>query len=78
MTGMHAKTSDVDRRYMAAHEALWRNAAAERAAGIGWETPEYLRLSHEAAEAAWDVHLWRQFALNRRVMVKLARQGVRV
>ena len=65
-------------RYVWAHRALWRNAVLEQAAGIDWETPEYLELNHAACEAAKAIPWWRQSILNGRVTRMLRRQGYAV
>ena len=64
--------------YMSAHEALWRNAAAERAAGIDWETDEYRELNHDAWLSVCCVRWWREPALNRRVARELRKEGIEV
>ncbi len=66
----------ADRRYMAAHEALWRNAVAEQAAGVDYATDTCVTLAREESEASEAVRWWRQFVLHGRVMRKLAREGV--
>ena len=65
-------------RYVWAHRALWRNAVLEQAAGIDWETPEYLELNHAAWESCADVAWWRQPVLNGRVTRMLRSQGYAV
>lgn len=42
----------------AADAALNENSKRERAAGIDWETDEYLRLNRAANEAAAQVSVW--------------------
>ena len=69
-------TTAADRRYLAAHEALWRNSVAERDAGIDYATETCMALACEEFEASEAVGFWRQFILHGRVMRKLAREGV--
>jgi len=43
----------------AARKALEDNSRREQAAGIDWETPEYLALNHAVIEAEQGVRWWR-------------------
>jgi hypothetical protein len=65
-------------RYVAAHEALWRNGAEEKAAGIDHESPEYLRLNRAAWESSLSPDLpgWYQDYLAWRLARRLLREGV--
>jgi hypothetical protein len=62
-------------RYLTAHEALWRSSADEFAAGIDWETDDFLRLNRAAEAAAEGMPRWRQRVLDRRLVRKLKREG---
>jgi hypothetical protein len=61
----------ADLRYMTAHEALWRNSAAEHEAGIDYETPEYHRLNRDVWAAEDGVPWWRQWLIDRRILREL-------
>ena len=61
-------------RYLATHEALWRNSAAEESAGIDYETETYLTLNGAAYDAARAVPWWRQIILRERLARKLDRE----
>ena len=59
------------RRYAASRRALFENAIADYAAGINYETPEFLRLDDEAAEAERGVPRWLCVLIDRRIVREL-------
>ena len=58
-------------RYTAARRALDENALADHAAGIAWETDEFLRLNRAVADAERGVPWWRRWAIDRRILREL-------
>jgi hypothetical protein len=54
-------------RYAAARRALDENSFAEYAAGVDYETPEFLRLNHEVAEAEPGISPWRRWLIDARI-----------
>lgn len=63
-------------RYLAAHEALWRNTAEEYAAGIFRETPESTPLNSAACDSCTGVPQWCQSILDEWLLRKLRREGI--
>ncbi len=58
-------------RYTKARRALDVNAIEEYEAGIDWETPEFLRLNREVADAERGVSWWRRWLISRRILREL-------
>ena len=56
-----------EERYEAARRALNENALRDYAAGTGDETPEFLQLNHEVAEAGQGVSGWQRSRIDNRV-----------
>ena len=70
MTGRHYRQAAAA-WYEEALRALCKNSIAEHAAGIGWETQEFLALNREAGDARRGVSWWRQRLIVRRVVREL-------
>jgi len=62
--------TDIE-RYARARRALCLNAIRDYAAGINWETDEFLRLNREAAAAERGVSWWRRWLTGRRILREL-------
>jgi len=58
-------------RYAAASRALDLNSITEYAAGILDETPEFLELNQEVADAEAGVPWWRRALIDRRILREL-------
>jgi hypothetical protein len=58
-------------RYAQARRALNESGLEEHAAGIDWETPEFLRLNHAVIEAERDVPWWQRWLIDRRILHEL-------
>jgi hypothetical protein len=58
-------------RYYRARRALDENAIADWEARIDYETPEFLRLNHEVAEAERGVTWWQRALIDWRVTREL-------
>lgn len=58
-------------RYEQAFRALCQNAIDEYAAGIDYETDEYLRVNRAIPEARRGVPQWRRILIDRRVIGEL-------
>jgi hypothetical protein len=58
-------------RYAKARRALDVNAIADYAAGIDWETPEFLLLNDEVADAKRGVSWWQRALIDRRILREL-------
>jgi hypothetical protein len=58
-------------RYAAARRALSEHAIASYAAGICYETPEFLRLNQAVIDAERGVPWWRIWLIDRRVLREL-------
>jgi hypothetical protein len=58
-------------RYTNARRALCENSIADYTAGIGYETPEFLRLNRAVSEAEAAVPWWRRWLIDRRILREL-------
>ena len=67
---MTARRAAID-RYTAARRALDLNSIEEYAAGILDETPEFLELNQEVADAEAGVPWWRRALIDRRILREL-------
>ena len=65
------RTSLAAERYEQAFRALCQNSIEEYAAGIHYETDEYLRVNDAIYEAERGVPWWRRILIDRRVIRKL-------
>lgn len=65
-----ARRAAID-RYTAASRALDLNSITEYAAGITDETPEFLELNQEVADAEAGVPWWRRALIDRRILREL-------
>lgn len=68
---MNAARRAAAERYERARRALDENAIAEWEARVEDETPEYLRLNHEVAEAERGVVMWRRWLIDARILREL-------
>jgi len=67
---MSARRAAID-RYAAARRALDLNSITEYAAGVLDETPEFLELNQEVADAEAGVSWWRRALIDRRITREL-------
>ncbi len=67
---MSASRAAID-RYAKARRALDANSITEYAAGILDETPEFLELNQEVADAEAGVPWWRRALIDRRITREL-------
>jgi hypothetical protein len=67
---MTASRAAID-RYAKARRALDANSITEYGAGICDETPEFLELNQEVADAEAGVPWWRRALIDRRVLREL-------
>lgn len=58
-------------RYARASRALAVNSIEDYAAGIDYETPEFLRLNHGVIEAEREISWWRRALIDRRILREL-------
>jgi hypothetical protein len=58
-------------RYARARRALCLNSIADYAAGVVWETDEFLRFNRAVAEAERGVPWWRRWWIDRRILREL-------